>query len=150
MIKARVIEQLQLTVVTNSITGEVVMCVARRGARAASSVFYCPPHALPPLLPNPRRSGSFQLSVDYFKTGAVHENWFRLHGAGGEDCGEIHLRGQLMHGGERPLGPEDFDAPPPHMQQQMQQPQMQQPQMQQPAPMQVPASAPAQPTIVNK
>ena len=70
------------------------MCVARRGARAASSVFYCPPHALPPLLPNPRRSGSFQLSVDYFKTGAVHENWFRLHGAGGEDCGEIHLRGQ--------------------------------------------------------
>ena len=102
-----------------------------------------------PSSPNPR-SGSFQLSVDYFKTGAVHENWFRLHGAGGEDCGEIHLRGQLMHGGERPLGPEDFDAPPPHMQQQMQQPQMQQPQMQQPAPMQVPASAPAQPTIVNK
>ena len=34
MIKARVIEQLQLTVVTNSITGEVVMCVAAAGARS--------------------------------------------------------------------------------------------------------------------
>ena len=142
MIKARVIEQLQLTVVTNSITGEVVMCVA---AAARAQPFRHPDGPLtcsPPPFTFPC-SGSFQLSVDYFKTGAVHENWFRLHGAGGEDCGEIHLRGQLMHGGERPLGPEDFDAPPPHMQQQMQQ-------MQQPAPMPVPASAPAQPTIVNK
>ncbi len=116
--------------------------------RARSLSIPAAPLTRSPSSPNSRRSGSFQLSVDYFKTGAVHENWFRLHGAGGEDCGEIHLRGQLMHGGERPLGPEDFDAPPPHMQQQMQQ--MQQPQMQQPAPMQVPASAPAQPTIVNK
>jgi hypothetical protein len=55
--------------------------------------------------------GRFLLHVDQFKDGLVHDQSFRLHGEDGVLCGEIRMRGQLMHGGERVITPQESALP---------------------------------------